>query len=153
MRTATPNRSLLIVVVGVLVVVAAGAALASAIDDPDTPVSSGPITGAPPPGGGGPMVVEPRPGMVDVYARPFDRARVGDDDMTATIDFVGGVEPCSVLDRVDVRYGTETVTITLYEGRDPDAGDVACIEIGVLKQVVVHLDEPLDGREIVDGAA
>jgi hypothetical protein len=152
MRAATPNRPLLIVVVGVLVVVAAGAALASALDDPDTPVSSGPITGDPPPGNG-PMVVEPRPGMADVYARPFDRARVGDDDMTVTIDFVGGVEPCSVLDRVDVRYDAETVTITLYEGHDPDAGDVACIEIGVLKQVVVHLDEPLGGREIVDGAA
>jgi hypothetical protein len=152
MRDATPNRSLLIVAVGVLVVVATGAALASAIDDPDTPVRSGPITSDPPPGDG-PTVVEPRPGMADVYARPFDRARVGDDDLTVTIDFVGGVEPCSVLDRVDVRYGAETVTITLYEGRDPDAGDVACIEIGVLKQVVVHLDEPLDGREIVDGAS
>ena len=45
------------------------------------------------------------------------------------------------------------VTITLYEGHDPDAGDVACIEIAVLKSVTITLDHPLDGRAIVDGAA
>ena len=91
--------------------------------------------------------------MADVYARPFDTATVAEDDTTVTIDFVGGVEPCSVLDRVEVRYDASTVTITLFEGRDPNAGDVACIEIGVLKRVVVHLDEPVGGRAIADGAS
>jgi hypothetical protein len=57
-----------------------------------------------------------------------------------------------VLDRVEVRSGASTVTITLFEGHDPNAGDVACIEIAVAKRVVVHLDEPVDGRTIVDGA-
>ena len=90
--------------------------------------------------------------MADMYARPFDSATVGDDGRTVTIDFVSGVEPCTVLDRVDVRYGPDAVTITLFEGRDPSAGDVACIEIGVFKRVIVHLDESLGGREIVDGA-
>ncbi len=78
---------------------------------------------------------------------------MNDDGTSVTIDFVSGVEPCAVLDHVDVRYGTDAVTITLYEGHDADAGDVACIEIGVFKRVVVHLDEPLGDREIVDGAA
>jgi hypothetical protein len=151
MRTAR-NRPLMIAVVGVLVVVAAGAAFAVATDGPDTPVSSGPITGDPP-DDTGPLVVEPRTGMADVYARPFDTATVAEDDTTVTIDFVGGVEPCSVLDRVGVRYDVSTVTITLFEGRDPNAGDVACIEIGVLKRVVVQLDEPVAGRAIVDGAS
>ena len=151
MRTAR-SRPLMIAVVGVLVVVAAGAAFAVATDRPDTPVSSGPITGNPP-DDTWPVVVEPRPGMADVYARPFDTATVAEDDTTVTIDFMGGVEPCSVLDRVEVRTGASTVTITLFEGRDPNAGDVACIEIGVLKRVVVQLDEPVAGRAIADGAS
>ena len=75
MRIAAPFRSVLIVVIGVLVVVAAGAAIAAATDGPDTPVSSGPITGDPPPDDGGPMVVEPRPGMADVVREAIRHAR------------------------------------------------------------------------------
>jgi len=101
----------------------------------------------------GPQIVEPTPGMANVRARPFDTATVGDDDRTVTIDFWSGIEPCAVLDRVDVDYGSDDVTITLFEGNDPYAGDVACIEIAVQKQVVIVLDEPLDGRTLVDGAA
>ena len=95
--------------------------------------------------------VEPTPGMAGVRARPFDRAMLNDDG-TVTILFTSGVEPCAVLDHVDVDEGDQ-VTITLYEGHDPDAGDVACIEIAVLKSVTITLDHPLGGRAIVDGAA
>ena len=90
--------------------------------------------------------------MAGVRARPFDRAMLNDDG-TVTILFTSGVEPCAVLDHVDVDEGDAAVTITLYEGHDPDAGDVACIEIAVLKSVTITLDHPLDGRSIVDGAA
>jgi hypothetical protein len=100
-----------------------------------------------------PHVVTPRPGMADVHARPFDDAKVAPDGVTVRIDFVSGVEPCSVLDHVDVAYGAATVTITLFEGHDAAAGEVACIDIGVFKRVVITLDEPLGGRMIVDGAA
>jgi hypothetical protein len=100
-----------------------------------------------------PQIVEPTPGMADVYARIFDSATVADDDVTVSIDFVSGIEPCYALDHVDVAYGDRSVTITLFEGHDPSAGDVACIEIGVFKRVVITLDEPLGGRAIVDGAA
>ncbi len=68
------------------------------------------------------------------------------------IDFTSGVEPCDVLDHVDVAYGADAVTITLFEGHDPGGGDVACIEIGVFKRTIVTLDRPLDARAIVDGA-
>ena len=95
--------------------------------------------------------VEPTPGMAGVRARPFDRAMLNDDG-TVTILFTSGVEPCAVLDHVTVDEG-DAVTITLYEGHDPDAGDVACIEIAVLKSMTITLDHPLDGRSIVDGAA
>ena len=101
-----------------------------------------------------PALTEPAPGTtVNTYARPFDSATVADDDVTVTIDFVSGVEPCYVLDHVDVRYGKDAVTITLFEGTDESAGQVACIEIGVFKRTVLTLDEPLAGRAIVDGAA
>ena len=45
------------------------------------------------------------------------------------------------------------MTVTLFQGSDPNAGDVACIDIALQKQVTVTLDEPLAGRAIVDGAA
>ena len=121
---------------------------------PDTPVCNDVITI---PGGDvpdpGPQIVEPRPGMADTYPRIFDSATVGNDDRTVTIDFVSGVEPCYVLDRVDVVYEPNTVTITLFEGHDPAQPDAVCIDIGVFERVVISLDEPLAGRTIVDGAA
>ena len=101
----------------------------------------------------GPQVVEPVPGMVHVRARPFDVATVGADDRTVTIDFTSGIEPCAVLDHVRVRYQEEAVVITLFEGSAPNAGDVACIEIAVQKQVVITLDEPLAARVLIDGVA
>ena len=100
-----------------------------------------------------PQVVEPEPGMADVRPIRFEHAAVGDDDRTVSIDFWSGVAPCSVLDHVDVSYGDAAVTITLYEGHDPAAGQVACPAIAMQKRVVVTLDQPLDGRKIVDGAA
>ena len=91
--------------------------------------------------------------MADVRPNAFDTATIGDDDTTLTIVFWSGVEPCSVLDHVDVSYGADAVTVTLFQGYDPNAGQVACIEIAVQKQVTITLDEPLAGRTIVDGAA
>jgi hypothetical protein len=54
---------------------------------------------------------------------------------------------------VDVDEEPDAITITLFEGRDASAGDVACIEIALLKKVVVPLDAPVGDRRIVDGAA
>jgi hypothetical protein len=109
-------------------------------------------------GGGGdtvkpsPTPVTPQPGQAGVFARGWDDVHVADDDRTLTIDFVGGIESCSVLDHVDVDYADDAVTVTLYEGHAPDAGDVACIEIGVFKSVTIDLDESLGGRAVKDGA-
>ena len=96
--------------------------------------------------------VVPTPGMAGVRARGWDDADVSADGRRVTISFVSGIEPCAVLDHVDVDYGAGAVTVTLYEGHDPDAGDVACIDIGVFKSVIVDLDEPLGDRAIRDGA-
>ena len=105
------------------------------------------------PGTGEPQIVEPAPGMDNVRQTAFDTATIGDDDTTLTILFWSGVEPCYVLDHVAVSYDADAVTVTLFQGSDPNAGDVACIDIALQKQVTVTLDEPLAGRAIVDGAA
>ena len=111
----------------------------------DDPVVTDPYHGA--------QKVEPTPGMSDVYPRAFDKAVVGDDGRTLTVFFWSGVEPCYVLAHINADYGPGAITITLFEGHDASAGDVACIEIALLKKVVVQLDEPVGDRRIVDGAA
>jgi hypothetical protein len=132
-------------------------ALCDAVDpssDPDTPVSSCPETPIDPtPVEPSPSIVEPTPGMDGVHPTSFDTATIDDDDRTLVITFWSGVEPCYVLDRVDIAYGADTVTVTLFQGSDTNGADVACIDIAMLKQVTVTLDQPLDGRTIVDGAA
>jgi hypothetical protein len=120
-------------------------------DGPDAAVAIAPCPGEGPVPTG-PKVVEPRPGMADVRPHPFDTATVGDDGRTVTIDYWSGIEPCAVLDHVDVVETPDAVTITLFSGSDPAAGDVACIEIAVQHRVVISLDDPLGERPIVDGA-
>ena len=95
--------------------------------------------------------VEPTPGMADVHAIGWDTAGVSADGLHLTISFTSGVEPCSVLDHVDVAYGANAVTVTLYEGHDPDAGQVACPAIAMFKQTTVDLTEPVGGRDVKDG--
>jgi hypothetical protein len=99
------------------------------------------------------QLVTPNPDAVDLRARPFDAATVGDDGRTVTIDFVSGVEPCYVLGRIDVDEGPNAVRITLFEGHLPSDEDVACIDLGVSKRTAVTLDAPIGDRSIVDGAA
>lgn len=121
--------------------------------DRDDPVSSGP--GVPGRNGKGPgyEIVEPRPGMHEVGARPFERVVPGEDGRRLTVIFWSGVEPCHVLDRVEVQESAAKVTITLYEGSAPKARNTACIEIAVKKAVEVELDGPLAGRKVIDGAS
>ena len=118
-------------------------------DGPDTAIGTNPCPGD----HGEPVAspVTPTPGMAGVRARGWNGAHVGDDGRSVTISFVSGIEPCAVLDHVDVEYGAKTVTITLFEGHDPEAEDVACIDIGVYKRVVVDLDEPRGDRTVEDG--
>lgn len=100
----------------------------------------------------GAQLVVPRPGMENVHPIPWDSYRVIN-PRTVRIFFWTGVEPCNVLDHVNVRYLDRQVRVTLFSGNDPAAGDdVACIEIAVLKAVDVHLSQPLRGRPVVDGS-
>ncbi|MCD6021624.1 MAG: hypothetical protein K0R20_1334 [Actinomycetia bacterium] len=124
---------------------------------PDAAVSYAPCPSDEPPGVTDPdqdaKLVEPTPGMADVRPHIFDHVVVNDDGSSVTVYFWSGVEPCYVLDHMDVDEGPGAVTITLFEGHDTSAGDVACIDIALLKKVVVPLDAPVGDRRIVDGAA
>lgn len=97
-----------------------------------------------------PLLVSPRPGLVDVRPIPWDKVEVLD-EQTIEARFWGGVEECYGVDRVDVEYRASEVAVTIYTGRVPTAE--ACIEIAVLNAVRVKLDEPLAGRQIVEGTA
>lgn len=122
-------------------------------EGPDTPVTGSPDDGDRVDPEAEPELVEPRPGMANVQPRPWEEAVVADDGRTVEIRFWSGVEPCSVLDRVEVDAAPEQVVITLFEGSDPAEPDAVCIEIAKRKAVRVTLDEPVGDREIVDGAA
>ena len=171
MRTSQRALIAIVVALGALLVASMASAETPVTAASDTPTST-PVHGGPGLGatctidhpdcndagiggslGGDPQVVEPTPGMANVRPTAFDTAAIGADDTAMTITFWSGVEPCSVLDHVDVAYGADAVTITLFQGSDPNAGDVACIDIAVQKQVTITLDEPLGGRAIVDGAS
>lgn len=118
---------------------------------PDSVVSSGPLS--PGPITAKPSPVVPTPSQADVHPIRWDRVDVGPDDRTIEVYFTTGIEPCYVLDHVDVAYGADTVMITLYQGHAPDNGtSVACIEIAMGVVTTVVLDQPLAGRQIVDGA-
>jgi hypothetical protein len=91
--------------------------------------------------------------MANIRPIAFTSATVRSDDRTVDVRFWSGVAPCSVLDHVEVAYGTDAVTITLFEGSDPSVEMVACPDLAMLKQVTVQLDQALAGRRIVDGAA
>lgn len=124
-----------------------------------SPVDPGsPVTMTPEPGssvhdvGGRPERVRPRPGMADVRPIAWERARQTPDGRHLRIVYWSGVEPCNVLDHVEVDYGSEAITLTLYEGSDPQQPDAVCIEVALRKVVRVPLEEPVDGRQIVDGA-
>lgn len=115
--------------------------------EPDSPVATTPRPGDT----DAPELVEPSPGMVDVHPVRWDEARVLDEH-TVEVTWWSGVRPCHVLDHVEVDPGDERVTITLFEGSAPADEPQVCIEVAVLKRVRVELDEPLAGRELVDGA-
>lgn len=68
------------------------------------------------------------------------------------VSFWDGIEPCSVLGRVDLVETADKVTITLWTGTGPGAGNLACPAIAQQKETVVRLAAPLGNRTIVDGA-
>jgi hypothetical protein len=96
-------------------------------------------------------LTQPRPGQDNVRARRWEKASVHDDDVTIDIRYWSGVEPCYVLDRVEVREEAARVVITLYEGSQPGF-DGACTEQAVERTTRIRLSTPLGSRALVDGS-
>jgi hypothetical protein len=67
-----------------------------------------------------------------------------------TFEYFGGASGCTEIAKTDVRYDDDAITVTLYEGPTPGAGD--CLAIEERRTVDIDLEEPVDGREIEDGA-
>ena len=120
-------------------------------DGPEEPVSSDPNDGSDEVPNPGPSPVEPRPGQENVRPLGWEKAKPSADGSSVKIVFWSGVEPCYVLDRVEVEYEAEKVLITLFQGSTPSEEEVACIDIALQKVTTVELEEPLGERKIVDG--
>ncbi|HEX6595368.1 MAG TPA: hypothetical protein VF045_00430, partial [Acidimicrobiales bacterium] len=122
---------------------------------PDTPVSTvvpTPTTIPGPPPGGNPQRVSVTPGATALQKHVFESAFASGASSVA-VRWWDGVEPCTVLGRVDVAESADRVTITLWTGIGPGAESTSCIALAVYKEVVVPLSAPLGSRTIVDGAA
>lgn len=72
---------------------------------------------------------------------------------TVEVGFWNGVEPCSVLDRVEVDEQPDRVTITVVVGDAGTGADIACPALARWYSATVGLTAPLGDRPIVDGAA
>lgn len=140
------KRLLAGVVLVLLLGSACGAPSGPPASSPDDPVSSTP--GDEPTGRGGAQRVGTRDGLVDVRQINWDKHR---ERGSRAVDLFiwSGVEECYGIDHVEAEYSKRSITLTIYEGRDPEA-DV-CIEIAVRKVIRVSLEEPIGGRRIVDG--
>ena len=128
---------------------ACGGSTESPAGGSDTPVSNTP--GHEEPGAGGPQRVEPTEGLVDIRTTTFDRSARRDGGRALDLFFWSGVEECYGVDRVEVEYFKRIVSVTIFEGRRPEAE--TCIEMAVRKVIRVELDEQLRNRTVVDGGA
>ena len=161
--TLTLRRPLLILVAAATLVVAgcAGGAAASAppssapsaspapsepggggsSGNPDTGIGVGVDPGVVDPGLGEPKLVVARPGQLTPHpvGATLLEPSVEGRRVLVKITWYSGVEPCHVLDSVDVDQGGNEFVLTLVEGTsDPNA---MCIEIAELKATIVDLGE------------
>ena len=107
---------------------------------------SGAAPGAPGIGGLAPRrVVTPKPGQLGVHPIPAESfsADVHGRKVELEIGYSIGVEPCYILDSIDVTRHDHTFTITLRQGHGP--GNAVCIQIAELVRSFVDLGELAPG--------
>jgi hypothetical protein len=115
---------------------------------PDGPISTSPSDmpgGVAPIGPGQPTLVFPKPGQHNVHDVAIEQlsARVAGRHVVLNARWWSGVEPCSVLDSVAVNNVGGTITVAVREGSG--AGDVACIDIAMLKVTAIDLGDLMPG--------
>jgi hypothetical protein len=117
--------------------------------DGDDPVSSTPGHG----GDQGSMralEVGLRDQLVQPREHPFERSKVVKGGGAVELYFWDGIQACGGPQRVESEYRAGEVSLTLFVGRNPRAE--VCTEQAVYKMLTVALEEPLDGRQVVDGS-
>lgn len=87
----------------------------------------------------------------DIEPIEWNRVDVGADDMTLTVEYDAGSSACFGIDHADVEYREDRIVVTLYEGTKP--GTDLCQPVLLTGRLTVPLDQPVSGRDIVDGAA
>ena len=109
--------------------------------NPDTGIGVGVDPGVVDPGLGQPKLVVARPGQLNPHpvGATLLEPSVEGRRVLVKITWYSGVEPCHVLDSVDVDQGGNEFVLTVVEGTsDPNA---MCIEIAELKATIVDLGE------------
>ena len=146
-------------VVGPAVMLIAGALLLSACassgssagPSDEAPPSEAPAASEPPgigePEPGGVELVEPQPGQQDVHPVALERMDATASGRVVSVDayWTSGVDPCYVLDRVEVQLNEQarTADVTILEGTsDPDA---ICVMMAVAKHTILSFEVPSTG--------
>ncbi|HUQ77469.1 MAG TPA: hypothetical protein VM427_01185 [Patescibacteria group bacterium] len=103
----------------------------------DLPINQLPID----PGTGQPILVVPRPGQANIRAiSPIAlQASVDGRRVLVKLTWYSGVEPCNVLDSIEISRSGTDIAITPFEGTGN--ANAMCIEIAVLKATIVDLGE------------
>lgn len=151
----TPGRRLAVVLGLAVLTVSAGCAGTSAPDpEPDAVdhIDDSPNVAE--------ATVTPRPGMLDVEPVRiwFEYGRV--DDHTMLLTFASQGPPCEVLDRIEVDETDTRLTITLYQGRDPEADPsepcdgrpdrVFDVEVPLSRPFELEVDVLINGGSLTD---
>jgi hypothetical protein len=93
------------------------------------------------PGAGQPSLVIAKPGQLDPHpVSPQQlQASVDGRHVLVKITWTSGVEPCYVLDSVNVQRSGMTIALTVFEGSSDR--NAMCIEIAMIKATIVDLGE------------
>lgn len=97
---------------------------------------------------GEPERVEPQEGLEAVEPHPWDEVFVLDQGRGVELRWTSA--PCRLLDRIEVDYSGDAVTLTLFLGQE-DA-DAPCDGSAVYRARRRTLPEPVGDRGLVDGA-
>jgi hypothetical protein len=113
------------------------------------------LPGGPPqpvnPGDGNPVIVTPRPGQTNLHpVNPYElTSRIdGTGHVIVRARWWGGIEPCDVLDSVNVAREGTTFTLSLRAGA-PAGLNVACIEIARDTATIVDVGALPSGTYLV----
>jgi glucose/arabinose dehydrogenase len=117
----------------------------SAPSNPDVPVGSGMPAPGQSHGTIQPRTVTPKPGQLGVHPIAAERlaATVTGRKVVVEVTYASGVEPCYILDAVDVRRVDRTFAITLRQGHGPENG--VCIQLAEIVRTFADLGELAPG--------